>query len=89
MTITRTYKILLPLATAIAVIGWAVAYGYEDHQLSECRQLATTLSETNQARIKNSEGRTVKIRAREKSLQARTNELIRTLNGPDSNESTK
>jgi hypothetical protein len=88
MTITRAYKIF-PLAAAIAVIAWAVAYGYEEYQLSECRQLVTALSETNQARIKDFEGRTAKIRAREESLQARTSELIRTLNAPESNEGAK
>jgi hypothetical protein len=78
MTITQTNKVLR-LASAIAVIGWAVAYGYEEHQLNECRQSVTTLIETNQARIKASDARTVKIRAREESLKTRSSESIRTL----------
>jgi hypothetical protein len=82
MTITQTNK-ALRLASAIAVIGWAAAYGYEEYKFNECRQDVTTLVETNQARIKNSEARTVRIRAREESLSARSTELIRTLNGPD------
>jgi hypothetical protein len=60
------------LAAAIAVIAWCAGYGFEDHQLDQCRQNLNK-------RIQTAEARTSTIRARRESLQAQAGETAKAL----------
>jgi hypothetical protein len=82
MTSSLTYR-ALQILSAFAVIGWAVAYGYENHQGNQCIESFNQLSESNRVRITDLQARIDKVRAREASLQARANELIKSVNTPD------
>jgi hypothetical protein len=82
MTSSLTYR-ALQILSAFLVIGWAVAYGYENHLGNQCIESFNQLSESNQIRLKDLQARIDKVRAREASLQARTNELIKSVNTPD------
>ncbi len=70
MTSPQIYK-CLQSGFAAAMIVWAVAYGYANYQGNQCTQTFKTLSESNQARIKNVQARIDKIRTREERLQSR------------------
>ena len=88
MTSTRAFKVF-QLACAAAMIGFALPYGYESYQASQCLQAFDQLSQSNQARIKNVQARIEQVRTREASLQARSSELIKKFNGPDRNGRNK
>jgi hypothetical protein len=68
---TLTYSVF-QLAAAIALIGWCAGYGFEDHQLDQCRQNLNKQIQTAQAR-------TSTIRARQQSLQAQAGETAKAL----------
>jgi hypothetical protein len=88
MLSTQAYRIF-QVVTAVAMIGWAAAYGYESRQYDQCTEAFGPLAESNQARIRNVQARIEKVRAREESLQARSGELIKQLNTPDGNADKK
>jgi len=88
MTGTQIYKVL-QIAMAFAMIGWASAYGYETYQLNQCNQTVNEAVAANQARIANVQLRIEKVRSREASLQARSNDFIKKFNGPDGGQGTK
>jgi cell division protein FtsB len=73
----------LQILTGVAMVGLGVAYGYENYRGDQCIASFNQLSENNQIRITDLQARIDKVRAREASLQARTNELIKDVNKPD------
>jgi hypothetical protein len=82
MTSNLTFRIL-QILSGVAMIGWGVAYGYENYRGDRCMESSNQLLESNQTRITDLQGRIDKVRAREASLQARTNALIKSVNTPD------
>jgi hypothetical protein len=82
VTSSLTFKIL-QILTGLAMIGWGVVYGYENYRGDRCIESFNQLSESNQVRITDMQARIDKVRAREASLQARTNQLIKGVNTPD------
>jgi hypothetical protein len=64
--------IIFQLAAAIALIALCVGYGFEDHQLDQCRQTLTKQTQAAQAR-------TSAIRARQESLLAQAGETAKPL----------
>jgi hypothetical protein len=88
MTSARTFR-LFQLASAAAMIGFAVSYGYESYQANQCLQAFNQLSESNRARLTSVQARIEDVRTREAHLQARSGELIGKFNGPQSNEGKK
>jgi hypothetical protein len=85
MTSTQTYMVF-KIVCAVAMIGWAVGYGYANHEANQCTQAFTELAESNKARSKNLLARIDKVRAREESLQTRSNDLIKKFDTPDGSE---
>jgi hypothetical protein len=64
--------IIFQLAAAIVLIALCVGYGFEDHQLDQCRQNLTMQTQAAQAR-------TSAIRARQGSLLAQAGETAKAL----------
>jgi hypothetical protein len=60
------------LAAAIALVAWCAGYGFEDHQLDQCRQNLNKQIQTAHAR-------TSTIRARQEGLQAQAGETAKAL----------
>ncbi len=88
MTSDQTYKIFQVLC-AVATIGWAAAYGYENYRGGECTETFKTVAESNQTRIKSVQDRIERVRVREQNLQARTGELIKRFSPADGSAGTK
>jgi hypothetical protein len=82
MTSSLTFKIL-QILSGVVMIGWGVAYGYENYRGDRCTESFNQLFESNQLRITDLQARIDKVRAREASLQARANQLIKDVNTPD------
>jgi hypothetical protein len=82
MTSSLMFKILQVLS-GLAMIGWGVAYGYENYRGDRCSESFNELSASTQMRITDLQARIERVRVREASLQARTNELIKSVNTPD------
>ena len=78
MTSSLVYKIL-QILSGVAMIAWGVVYGYENYRGDQCTESFNQLLESNQIRITDLQARIDKVRVREASLQARTNELIKSV----------
>jgi cell division protein FtsB len=80
---TRTTYAILQILSGVAMIGWGVAYGYENYRGDQCIASFDQLSESTDARMAALQARIDKVRDREASLRARSNELIKSVNTPD------
>jgi hypothetical protein len=85
MTGTQIYRILQTVM-AFATIGWLGVFGYANYVGSQCNQAFNKRAASNQAQLNTVELRKDKILSREKSLQSRSGELIKKLDGPDSGQ---
>jgi hypothetical protein len=79
----------LAILFGVAIIGLAVASLYENHLGNQCTETFDQLSDSNQARLRDLQARIDKVRTRQANLQARSNELIKSINTPDAGAGTK
>jgi hypothetical protein len=86
---TGTHYTIFQTVMAFATIGWLAAFGCENYIGSQCNQTFSERAASNQAHLYTVELRNDKILSREKSLQSRSGEFIKKLDGPDSGQGSK
>ena len=86
---TGIHYAIFQTVMAVATIGCLGVFGYETYIGDQCSQVVTERAASIQAQLDTVQPRLDRIHSREKSLQSRSDEIIKNLDGPDSGQGSR